>query len=81
MPASRTGQERLAGINHPLWRFLSESARRKASLLLPEEKLLIQDSFREPMLVKVPFPPWAMREAEAVEEPPDAVSNPILEDL
>lgn len=59
-------------LSHPIWRFLSESARRKASMLLPEEKLLIQDSFREPMLVKIPFPPWALREAEAIEDVPAA---------
>lgn len=57
-------------LSHPIWRSLSESARRKASMLLPGEKLLIQDSFREPMLVKIPFPPWALREAEAESELP-----------
>jgi hypothetical protein len=68
-------------LSHPVWRFLSESARRKASMLLPEEKLLIQDSFREPMLVKIPFPPWALRAAEAVEDLPAVPSKPLLEDL
>ncbi len=48
-------------LSHKVWGGLSESARRKASMLLPEEKLLIQDSFREPLLVKIPFPPWAVR--------------------
>jgi hypothetical protein len=57
-------------LSHAVWRSLSESARRKASMLLPTEKLLMQDSFREPMLVKIPFPPWALREAEAVEDLP-----------
>jgi uncharacterized protein len=57
-------------LSHPVWRSLSESARHKASMLLPTEKLLIQDSFREPMLVKIPFPPWALREAEIVEDLP-----------
>lgn len=57
-------------LGHEVWRFLSESARRKATLLLPEEKLLIQDSFREPLLVKVPFPPWALRGADAVDDAP-----------
>jgi hypothetical protein len=52
-------------LGHQVWRFLSESARRKAALLSQKEKLLIQDSFREPMLVEIPFPPWALREAEA----------------
>jgi DNA helicase HerA-like ATPase len=57
-------------LSHAVWRSLSESARRKASMLLPTEKLIMQDSFREPMLVKIPFPPWALREAEAVEDTP-----------
>jgi hypothetical protein len=68
-------------LGHPVWRFLGESARRKASMLLPEEKLLIQDSFREPMLVKIPCPPWALREAEAGEDVPAAASKVELEDL
>jgi hypothetical protein len=59
-------------LSHAVWRFLSESARRKASMLLPTEKLLMQDSFREPMLVKIPFPPWALREAEALDVAPAA---------
>jgi DNA helicase HerA-like ATPase len=59
-------------LGHPVWRFLSEPARRKATMLAKEEKLLIQDSFREPMLVKIPFPPWALREAEAVDDLPAA---------
>ena len=46
-------------------------------MLLPEEKLLIQDSFREPLLVKVPFPPWALRGADAVDDLP--VSNTATE--
>jgi DNA helicase HerA-like ATPase len=49
-----------------VWRGLSPSARRKASSLTPDEKLILQDSFREPMHVRVPFPAWAMRGAEAV---------------
>jgi hypothetical protein len=57
-------------LGHSVWRFLSDSARRKASMLLPTEKLLVQDSFREPMLVKIPFPPWALRPAEAVDDLP-----------
>ncbi len=57
-------------LGDPVWRFLSDAARRKASMLLPEEKLLIQDSFREPLLVKVPFPPWALRGADAVDDRP-----------
>jgi hypothetical protein len=47
------------------WRFLSDSAQRKAERLPLDEKLLIQDNFREPMQVRVPFPVWAMNPTEA----------------
>lgn len=57
-------------LGDPLWRFLGDSTRRKAASLLPDEKLLIQDSFREPMLAHIPFPPWALRRDEATDEPP-----------
>jgi DNA helicase HerA-like ATPase len=52
-------------MNREIWRFLGESARRKAAVLDKTEKLLVQDSFREPMLVKVPMPPWALNRDEA----------------
>ncbi|HEY7120056.1 MAG TPA: hypothetical protein VH475_25945 [Tepidisphaeraceae bacterium] len=55
-------------LGDSVWRFLNDSARRKAGQLLPEEKLLIQDSFREPMLVKIPFPAWALRGEDAMDE-------------
>jgi DNA helicase HerA-like ATPase len=47
------------------WRFLSASAKSKATVLPPEEKLVIQDNFREPMHIRVPFPVWAMKPKEA----------------
>jgi DNA helicase HerA-like ATPase len=59
----RTGSLELA---HPVWRMLSQSARTKAAGLPVDEKLILQDSFRAPMHVRVPFPPWAMRREEAV---------------
>jgi uncharacterized protein len=52
-------------LSATVWRFLSDSARRKAESLRLEEKLILQDNFREPMHVRVPFPAWAMRRAEA----------------
>jgi hypothetical protein len=51
------------------WRFLSQSAQRKAERLPLNEKLLIQDNFREPMHVRVPFPVWAMNPREAGSAP------------
>lgn len=51
------------------WRFLSASAKSKVTVLPLEEKLVIQDNFREPMHIRVPFPVWAMNPKEAA--PPD----------
>jgi len=51
-------------MGRDVWRFLGESARRKAQALDQTEKLLIQDGFREPMLVRVPMPPWALNPHE-----------------
>jgi hypothetical protein len=52
-------------LGNEVWKFLSPSARKAAAQLLPEEKLLFQPSFREPMLAKIPFPPFALSEEEA----------------
>lgn len=69
------GKSGTVELDHPTWKFLSDAARRKAANLQPDEKLLIQDSFREPMLVKVPMPPWALRGADAVAPPPPVERN------
>jgi hypothetical protein len=50
------------------WRFLSSSAKRKATALSPNEKLVLQDNFREPMHIRVPFPAWAMSPHEVLLE-------------
>jgi uncharacterized protein len=51
------------------WRILSTSAKSKAVVLPLNEKLIIQDNFREPMHVRVPFPIWAMNPREAIVSP------------
>jgi uncharacterized protein len=56
-------------MSQPIWRFLTDKMRSKAGLLQANEKLLIQDSFLEPMHVRVPFPVWAMRREDAVSAP------------
>jgi hypothetical protein len=63
----RTGSVELG---MPAWKFLSESAKGKASSLRLDEKLVLQDNFREPMLIRVPRPTWAMNpdEARSVED-------------
>ncbi len=52
-------------LGHEVWKFLGPSSRNAASQLLPEEKLVYQPSFREPMLAKIPFPPFALSENDA----------------
>jgi DNA helicase HerA-like ATPase len=52
-----------------VWKFLGSSARSAASQLQPDEKLLYQPSFREPMLAKIPFPPFALSENDAAPLP------------
>lgn len=47
-----------------VWKFLSPSARQAASQLQPDEKLLYQPTFREPILTKIPYPPWALSQNE-----------------
>lgn len=55
-----------------VWKFLGRSARDAAAQLQPEEKLLYQPSFREPMLAKIPFPPFALSETDA-----EAATGPL----
>jgi hypothetical protein len=45
-----------------VWKFLSSSAKSAAAQLQQDEKLIYLPSFREPMLVKIPFPPFALSE-------------------
>lgn len=59
------GQSGWLELGSSTWRFLSDSARKKALSLPLNEKLIIQDNFREPMHVRVPFPIWAMNPNEA----------------
>jgi hypothetical protein len=62
-------------MGQPIWKFLSEATRKKAANLQADEKLIVQDTFREPMLVRVPFPAWAMRPAEAAAGAPQGTVN------
>lgn len=52
-------------LTQDVWRFLSPSARSAAAQLQPDEKMLYQPSFREPMLAKIPFPPFALNSEDA----------------
>jgi DNA helicase HerA-like ATPase len=68
-------------LGKPVWNFLTKSARRKAENLRLEEKLVIQDNFREPMHVRVPFPVWAMNPREARNTPLSNTSDSPADDL
>lgn len=41
----------------------------------PPEKVVHEPSFREPMMIRVPRPPWAMRGQEATDDPPSCLSS------
>ena len=53
-------------LGQDVWRFLGPSASSAAAQLQQDDKLLYQPSFREPMLAKIPFPPFALSENDAV---------------
>jgi DNA helicase HerA-like ATPase len=63
----RTGGHEL---RHEVFSFLDESIRDYVEQLSGADKVVHQPSFREPMHVRVPSPPWAMRRGEATTEPP-----------
>jgi DNA helicase HerA-like ATPase len=54
----RTGP---AELQDRVWQSWEKAVRRQANSLMPEEKLITQPTFRQPMFTKVPFPAWAMR--------------------
>lgn len=67
-------------LGQDVWKFLGRSARDAAGQLQPDEKLLYQPSFREPMLAKIPFPPFALSEND-VETPTPLVARGTTADL
>lgn len=75
------GQTGSLELGMPIWKFLTASARERAMNLRPEEKLVIQATFRQPMLVRIPFPAWAMNPDEAVLPTADNQSDVDYSDL
>lgn len=63
-------------LNQEVWRFLSPAARAAAAQLQADEKLLYQPSFREPMLARIPFPPFALNKEDAADPPTDPQAPP-----
>lgn len=63
----RTGGHELS---QDMFSFLPEALRDYVEQLNSADKVVHQPSFRQPMHVRVPRPPWAMRRQEASREPP-----------
>jgi DNA helicase HerA-like ATPase len=63
----RTGGHEL---QQDVFSFLPETLRKYVEQMGNGEKVVHQPSFREPMHVRVPRPPWAMRKQEASRQPP-----------
>ncbi len=62
-------------LSAEVWKLLGSAARTQAAQLLETEKLIVQPSFRAPMLAKIPFPPWALRKEESVGPPSPPASK------
>lgn len=54
----RTGP---AELQDRVWQSLDKPTRQQATVLGIEQKLVMQPTFRKPMLVRVPHPAWAMK--------------------
>ena len=68
-------------LSADIWKSLGPAGRNQAAQIMEDEKLLVQPSFRAPMLAKIPFPPWALRKEEALLsdefKAPSSVEGPI----
>ena len=62
----RTGAGEMAD---KVWKSWGDAAHEQASNLQLDEKLVMQPTFRAPMLVKMPHPAWAMRKSEIAAAP------------
>lgn len=51
-------------LSADVWKFLTPSDKLQAAQLQADEKLLIQPTFRAPMLTKIPYPPWALKKED-----------------
>jgi len=63
----RTGGHEL---DQSMFAFLPSELKDYAEKQGPAEKIVHEPSFREPMMIRVPRAPWAMRGPEATDEPP-----------
>jgi len=67
----RTGSHELS---QDVFSFLAEELRDYVAKQGPGDKVIHMPSFREPMMVRVPRAPWAMRRQEATGTPPEVLA-------
>lgn len=68
----RTGGHEL---DQSVFAFLPSELKDYAEKQGPAEKIVHEPSFREPMMIRVPRAPWAMRGPEASDEPPACLAS------
>jgi DNA helicase HerA-like ATPase len=51
-------------LSADVWKVLEPASRSQAAQIQADEKLLLQPSFRAPMLAKIPYPPWALKKED-----------------
>ena len=51
-------------LSSEVWKVLDPAARSQAAQMQADEKLILQPSFRAPMLAKIPYPPWALKKED-----------------
>ncbi|MBV9101902.1 MAG: ATP-binding protein, partial [Candidatus Dormibacteraeota bacterium] len=61
-------------LEQSVFAFLPSELKDYAETQGPAEKIVHEPSFREPMMIRVPRPPWAMRGAEASDTPPPCLA-------
>jgi uncharacterized protein len=69
------GRSGTVEMSTDVWKGLGPAARSQAAQLQAEDKLLLQPSFRAPMLVKVPYPPWALNQDDAARRTEGSVAD------
>ena len=62
-------------VSQDIFSFLPAELRDYVEKQGPADKVVHMPSFREPMMVRVPRAPWAMRRQEATSQPPDALAG------
>lgn len=62
-------------MDDKVWKSWGDAAHEQASNLQLDEKLVMQPTFRAPMLVKMPHPAWAMRQSEIGTATPSVSPN------